>query len=422
MKRFAALPLAPLLLVAACGDDAGTGGGGAGDATSSTTGSGTTTSSSGMSTTSTSGGTGGGGGSCDRDPGAADKERFVVVGHPYDDAMDPDGTFEVLRLSTAGELTSTGTRFSMGRPADRAIRFTPDGEVGFAVQDDGTVGVFRLDAAGNVTVLNEALAGDFYAENLRWDDDLGGVYVVDTNFPENGGGIYTIGLGCDEALTPGPRLFESKSARDILFHAGTKDALLAARGALGSTTVAHVHRLDLGPPPSAIASVDAFGDDEAITSWVALTRNGKHLVLGDNSAFSAVPNRVAAVEVTATGLGAVQTIEGFEDPYSIAVSPFDDAVIVTSGFGDGIFVFDYDPATAQPLTLRGELPYEGSPPQLPGALATVDRGSLDGLVLIADVRGVYQVRFGANATVDDLGVVVLGDGAEDIVVGIGIQP
>jgi hypothetical protein len=39
----------------------------------------------------------------------------VVVGHPYDDAEDPNGSFEVLALSPAGELSQTGHKFHMGR-------------------------------------------------------------------------------------------------------------------------------------------------------------------------------------------------------------------------------------------------------------------------------------------------------------------
>ena len=160
----------------------------------------------------------------------------------------------------------------------------------------------------------------------------------------------------------------------------------------------------------------------SITSFAARTRIGRHIIVADNSSFSAVPNRVAAVEVTTSGLGAVQTLSGFDDPYAIAVSPFDDAVVVTSGFGDGIFVLDYDPQAAAPLTLRGELDYAGASPQLPGALATVERGPLDGRVLIADVRGVYSVQFAPGAQVQDLGVFELGPGSEAIVVGIGVQP
>ncbi len=415
--------LACFAVLAACGDDTGPegGGGAGGDTTSSSPTSSTgTNGTSGSTTGGTTTGNGGGGGTCNYDPGPADKDRFVVVGHPNDDAVDPDGSYEVLALSSTGELTETGVIFHMGPPSDTEIVFSPDGQYGFAAQDDGTVGVFRLDAAGQVTVLAEALEGEYYANSVRWNDELGGVYVTDTNFPKNGGGVYTITLACDGTLTPGPRLFESKSARDLFFDEASGDMLLAARAALGSQGVAHVHRITLGDPPQLLASEDAFGDDDAITSWVALTRGGSHLILGDNSAFSAVPNRVASVQITPGGLGEVQVLDDIEDPYSIAVSPYDDAIVVTSGFGDAIFVLDYDPAAAQPLTLRGEL--AGSSPQLPGALATVARGMLDGHVLIADVRGVYRVQFGANAMVTDLGIVDLGGEIADIVAGVGVQP
>ncbi len=363
----------------------------------------------------------GGGESCPRDPGPADKERFVIVGHPYDDAVSADGSYEVLSLSAAGVLSTTGTRFHMGPPADRPISFTADGEIGFAVQDDGTLGVFRIDAAGQVTVLEEGLSGAFYAEAVRLDPSGAGVLVIDPNFPKNGGGVYPVALGCDESLTPGARRFESKSARDLFFDESSGDLLLPARGALGSTVVAHVHRLNAAGT-ELLASVDAFGDDDAITSWAALTRSKSHVIVADNSAFSGVPHRVAAVPVTANGLGSAQTLTGVDDPYSIAVSPFDDAVVVTSGFGDGIFVLDLDTSSASPLSLRGELPYDGASPQLPGALTMVERGVLDGLVLIADVRGVYAVQFGPNAEVDDLGVFDLGGGVENVVAGIGVQP
>jgi hypothetical protein len=410
------------LLLLACGDDTGPGGSGGdgGGSTSSQAGGGGV---GGQGAVGGAGGgvsTGGGGAEgCYDELPPADRDRFVVVGHPYDDATDPDGSYEVLRLSAAGALTSTGTRFFMGPPADHRIVFTPNGEVGFAVQDDGTIGVFSIDATGAVTVLDEGVSGDFYAGNVRWRGD--GVWVVDGNFPKNGGGLYTLALSCGGVVTPGPRVLEAKSAQDLFFDEGTGDALLAARGALGSTEVAHVHRLDLAGP-TLLASADAFGDDEAITSWVALTRGGGHLVLGDNSAFSAVPNRVAAVEITATGLGAVQVLPDIEDPYSIAVSPFDDAILVASGFGDALLAVDYDPASATPLSLRGELTYVGGPPQLPGALAMVERGALDGRVLIADVRGVTMVQFGPNAEVEHLGVVDLGGEVEDIVAGVGVQP
>jgi hypothetical protein len=85
-------------------------------------------------------------------------------------------------------------------------------------------------------------------------------------------------------------------------------------------------------------------------------------------------------------------------------------------------VLDYDPAAAQPFTVRGELAYAAGGPQLPGALAMVERGALDGRVLIADVRGLFVVDFHPGAVVEDAGLTDLGGGTEDIVVGVGVQP
>lgn len=368
------------------------------------------------------GGTGVGGGSaaCHADPGPADKDRFVIVGHPYDTQGGPANEYQVLSLSSNGDLAATETFFTMGRPSDRNIVFTPDGELGFAVQDDGTIGVFSIDAAGAVTVVDSAFEGSFYATSLTMSADGTTLYVVDQNFPNNGGGVYRVSIACDGSLTDEGRLFESKSARAWLPLPGG-DGLLAARGAFGSTGVAHAHRIG-GDPPALVQSVDVFGDDDAILSWAALTHDGKFALIGDNSGFSGVPNRVGVVGITVGGIAATQVLPDIEDPYSIATSPFDDAALVASGFGDALFVLDYDPAAAEPFSLRGELEYVAGSPQLPGALAMVERGALEGRVFIADVRGLFVVEFQPGAVIEDFGIENLGDGIEDIVVGVGVQP
>ncbi|MFO0548540.1 MAG: hypothetical protein U0271_09145 [Polyangiaceae bacterium] len=400
----------------ACGDDSSGVGGGGSPAAGGFGGVGGAGGSSGSAGGESLGGAGGGS-SCTRDPGPADKARFVVVGHPY----DGEGSYEVLSLASDGELTTTGTHFTMGPPADRPIRFTPDGAIGFAIQDDGSIGVFRLDQSGAVTVVVPRLVGDFYAESVALDPTSSTLWILDPNWPESGGGLYPSLLSCDGVLTPGALALPAKNGVDVFF-APNGDLLFASRS-LDAMNVEHLQRAQSSAPFTVVASADAFGDDEAITSYMALTRGKKHVILADNHDYSPPAQRVAAIPVTADGLGAAQTLEDVVyDPYSIAVSPFDNAVIVTSGFGDGIFVFDYEPTSSAPLTLRGELPYAGAPPQLPGALTSVERGPLDGRTLIADVRGVYSVQFKQDGTVDDLGVFDLGGGNENIVSGIGVQP
>jgi len=416
--------LAVLLAIAfaagGCGDDQG--------APSSETGS---TSSAGGSTASSSSGsiggggassasTGGGGASgCHAELGPADADRLVVVGHPYDAMGNAAQSYEVLTLKQDETLAQTGTKFDMGRPADAPIVFTPDGTLGFAVEDDGTIGEFRVEDDGSITVLETSYKGSFYADRLVVAAAGGTLFVIDPDFPDSGGGIYEVLVGCDGKLTDRGRLFPTKNARGFAFDPATGDMLIGARQALGSTGIAHAHRVHAN---ALQASVDVFGDDDAILSWMTLTHGAKHLLLGDNSAFASSPNRVGAVPLTSDGFGAPQILTGIEDPYAIAASPFDDAVIVVSGFGDAIFVLDYDPSAAAPLSLRGELPYVAGSPQVPGALTMIERGKLSGRVLVADVRGVFVVQFAPSATVTDQGVFDLGGGTENVVAGIGAQP
>lgn len=413
-----------LTFLVACGDDESNPIGGSGGGSSAPGGGGATSEGgaggSGGAAPAGGGGAGEGGGACVRQLGPADAERFVVVGHPNDEAGDPANTFGVLRLSPEGELTETDTIFEMGPPADQEIVFTPDGKLGFAVQDEGSIGVFRIDDDGVVTVLHQEFRAGFYADALAMSADGTTLYVVDGNFPKNGGGIYTVSIGCDDdMLVAGERLFETKNARAMVLF-GENVALLAAREVPGSTVPSHAHRLTL--PTTITASADVFGNDEAIVSWAALSRDDKYFLVGDNSSFSSEPNRVGIAEVTADGLVARQALEGIEDPAAIAMSPSNETAIVTSGFGDGIFVLDRTTSADAPYEIRGELPYVGAGPQLPGAIAMVQRGALDGHVLISDVRGVYRVQFDPGSDVVDLGVVDLSGEISGIVAGIGVQP
>ena len=110
-----------------------------------------------------------------------------------------------------------------------------------------------------------------------------------------------------------------------------------------------------------------------------------------------------------------------EDPIAIATSPSDDAALVVSGFGDAIFVLARNDGAGKPFALAGEVDYTGPAPQLPGSLATIDRGALRGHVLVAELLGVRHLAF-TRGSVTDLGLVALGDGTAAITGALGLQP
>lgn len=359
----------------------------------------------------------GDGGACDRSPAAPDRPRKVVVSHPYDAAGDPAATYRVLDLGVDGALADPGVTFELGRATIGEIAFTPDGEVGLVAQEDGTLGVFRFDGDTPV-VVHAAFAGAFYAARVVMDPGGEVAYVLDTQWRENGGGVYRVAIACDGTLTDLGRWLPSKLPAALHLR-GTR-AVLAAADVDGSTAGQDAYLLDwTADPPELLAGADAFGDDEAIVAGTAVV--GNLFLIGDNSAFSSVPNRIAAVSIDAQ-LAPVQVITPLEDPIALVASPHDDVVLAVSGFGDAIHILDHDATQDPPLTLRGEVAYAGAAPQLPGTGVVVERGALAGLALVAEVDGLRRIRMSGGGSVTDLGLTSLGGGTEGIAGALGVQP
>lgn len=356
---------------------------------------------------------------CARAPAAADRARSVVVSHPYDAAGAKAGVYEVLALSETGMLSRPGRTFEMGRASSGSIAFTPDGEVGLVALEDGKLGVFRLDAAGVPSVVHAAFEGSFYASRVVVEPRGDRALVLDGNWRENGGGIYRVTIGCDGTLTEIGLVAPAKLPAAIAFTADR--AIVAATDIMDSATAGHdVHLLRWADDaPAAIAGSDAFGDDLQIVGGAALTADGATFLVGDTSQFSGVPNRVAAVTVTATGLAQGDVVP-VEDPAAIATSPFGDVAIVASAFGDAIFILDTAPAGG--WRVRGEVAYSGGAPQIPADLAAIDRGALRGHVFVAENVSVRHLAFRDTGAVDDLGSLAFGAGLENIAGAIGVTP
>lgn len=358
---------------------------------------------------------------CPRPPGAADRARAVVVSMPYQAGSGQASTWAVWSLDPAGALTDTGQRFTMGRAVTGQVAFTPDGAIAIAAQDDGSLGVVRLDGA-TPTVVHARFDGSFYAGHVVIAPDGQSAWIVDPNWPNNDGGVYRVDIGCDGTLTDRGLWFPSKVAEGLDVRGG-RAVIAAGEVGAGSPAGHDVHLLDWSQdPPARTAGVDAFGDDRAIVAGFAVTHDGAYALVGDNSEFSGLPNRVAIVGVGATTLTAKGVLTPVEDPVAIVTSPFDDAALVVSGYGDAIFQLDYAPAAATPFTRLRALTYVGTRPQLPGAAVMVERGALRGLVLVVENTGLRRVRFAGGGAVMDLGKTSTGSGVAAIPGAIGVQP
>jgi hypothetical protein len=360
---------------------------------------------------------------CRAEPGAADRDRLVMVAYPYGASGAQAQAWGVFTLSTDGELSDTGARVDMGRGYDGHVAFTPDGSIGMVAQDDGSLGVFEAVSAGEVRVIHQRLEGAFYASAVVSDPTGEWAWIVDGNWAENGGGLYRASIDCDSGeLGPAERVVEAKLPAWYGFLHGDLDrALLVGREVGGASGGEDAFLVEAGEQPTLLGGADLFGDDEAIFAGVALSFDDATLLVGDNAGFSHIPNRVAVAAVGEQGLEPLQVLPEVDDPVDIVSSPYNDKALVLSGFSDALFELDYQPGAAEPYTLRGEPSYSGAGPALPTAAAMVARGSLKGLVLITENQGVRRVRFEPGA-VRDLGMTSFGSGLDFIPGAIGVQP
>ena len=363
---------------------------------------------------------------CGRVPGPADVDRYVVVSHPYDTNAAKAEVYEILKLTVAGVLSFTGEMFNMGRASLSNAVFTPDGKVGIVVQDeDGTLGAFRIDANGKPEVVHAKFKGGFYASRVVMHPSGDRAYVLDSEWADIGGGVYSVRIGCDGTLTDEGRIIEAKLPYSLVPIPGKQGRVaIAAKDLLGSAAGDDAHLVTLEQQIQRLASADAFADDEQIIASGAATPDGKYLLLGDNNAYGTAPNRVAVLELTDSSITMRQMLPDMLDPIAMVASPHADVAIVVSGFGNAIQVLKYDPANAAtPFSLQGPLVYKGAKPQLPSGAVMIERGQLLGRVLVAENEGVRMVQFtGQGDGVTDLGLTAGGGGMEGVVGVVGVQP
>jgi hypothetical protein len=210
------------------------------------------------------------------------------------------------------------------------------------------------------------------------------LWVIDGNWVENGGGVYEVGVDCATgALTLVGLIVESKLGEhllgDVLIADAAAQPITLPGGALGEATA-------------------LFGHEDAIVGGA--DRRGDTIYVGDNSAFSSAPNRVAVAEVndTITPVGLFDVY----DPYAIVA--VEGGAIVSSGFGDEL------------IAVSAEGVLDVMPSELPGAITL----GPDELALVAEVSGVRLVRLEGGALVE-LGFYDTPE-IEDMIGSLGVQP
>lgn len=356
-----------------------------------------------------------------------DAVRYGVVSHPVAADGGQVGVWEVLRLGTDGSLARTGSVFEMGRAYGEPARFSPDGSLAVAIQTDGSLSVVLLDAQGTPKVVttgfeDDGAGGDFYAADVLFDPSGERLWVVDANWVNNGGGIYAVDLDCKTGQPIGRgKVLESKLGTHLFPAPGGRHLLVAAE-AMDSGPGKQVHLLDLAGP-TRVGSVALWGDNDAIVGGAAIGGDGSYVLVGDNSAFSSIPNRIGVARLNGSALTPVQVLPDLLDP--IAIATWGKATLVASGFGDALVPLAFDAGSVPPFARLSPLATKGGSSQLPGVIAVTAAPDGDAWMLVTEVSGVRRIRASADGTLTDLGALSFGTDDDDltgIVGSLAIQP
>lgn len=338
-------------------------------------------------------------------PGSPDHARKLVVSHPdvADGGFAKDTRFEVFNLSPTGALTSTGQIFRMGVAGNSQspIAFTPDGKIGIAAQDDGTLGVFRFDDTGAVTVVHAALAGSWYANFVLIDSTGAYAWVLDFNTPNNGGGIYKAAIGCDGTLTDlGLALAGDVPSVAAWLNTQPNKALIAARGLGNSPDAGNLHLVDFSTAtPTVVASVAAFPDQDVQAQSVTVRLDDAWAGVTDTPPFG--NGRFSLLRFDG-GVPVPSTVTIADNPVGIAFSPFkDDALLITSIGSDSYRSLGLDGGVSAKLTLPN------GNPGLPGASTMLTQGQLKGHFFIPEYNAVRHLAFEPDGGLVDVAKTVV---------------
>lgn len=378
------------------------------------------------------GGTGGGvttdgGVACPHPPGPENAPRIAVVSHPYLEDAGRDNSYEVYELSPAGVLTSKNQYFRMGRSTggNATIVFTPDGKIGFAPQNDGSMGIFRVEANGNITVVDPAFRpGNLSVRTLLMDPSGAYIYVIDFNTPNNGGGIYRVAIGCDGTPTMQGNIVPGDIPAVATFmHTRPATAVVAARGFTQTAPLDSVYAVSLsGTDAGVIGGAAAFPMADSICSQVSVSTDDAWVALSDNG-FS-TSGRVAMLSLSGTVMTSVQLLTTGA-PIGVLFSPFTrSGLIVNSDTADNYRRLVYNPTTpATPWSVGAPIAYTYGRPELPSMPVMLERGALTGRVLVAELQTIRQLQFERDGGITDVAQTVAPDGGFTDSLGVfGVAP
>jgi hypothetical protein len=356
---------------------------------------------------------------------AIDGPRVVLVGHPFADAMGGRGTdIHGLTLTPEGELVDDGVRFDVGFRVAR-IAFAPHGQHAFVLGGDGELASVSVGAADALALIDVvALPGADYGD-VEVSADASTLWVTGSNVNETSG-ISTVRVDCDGGLTVDEAAFFNLRLSDsAAFLPGQQRALVLGGQAvfdpIDDRDVRLLERVGdaAGEGFREVGAFDLYHDFVG-AGRIAVSPDGRLGAIPNNSVFSEEGGQVMIVAIEGDVVTEVERVLEVEDPGE-ALFSLDGQTLVVSQVEPGRLTVlrIEDGRVADRGSVRGI--------GLADQMARVERGPLADTLLIPSIDpnggpNISMVRITGPGMVVDLGETPLGDGIEQIVTPIAVQP
>jgi len=361
---------------------------------------------------------------CDpADPGSADRERVVLLSHPFGAAVgEPGTTIRSLTLKASSPLpVDDGVRLDVGMKVAR-LALLPRGDLALALGEDGQLVAVRVAGAGDLAVVDQvALPAAGYGDLVVAPDGRT-VYVVGSNVDASRG-LSLVRVACDGTLTvDGDRFFPLRLSESLVLHpAGERAVVLGGQAVFEPVDDDDTRLLSLLPGGGFVQRqpFDLWSDFVSCGK-MALSPDGRTLLVPNASLFSVETNQVMVVQVGDGGLVETQRLTDLETPAEVLFAPDGRTALVSLFEANRVAVLADQGAGLEVVDLIAGI-------GLPEQLALVSRGRLAGTVLLpsVDTSGISNVavlRITGPGQVEDLGQVDLGGGYEQIPRAIAVTP
>ncbi|MCB9541623.1 MAG: hypothetical protein H6703_04140 [Myxococcales bacterium] len=349
-----------------------------------------------------------------------DRPRVAVVGFPFGAEPGVDGTtLGFFAIGDDGHLTPVGERLDVATRPLR-LRFLPSGDYLVVLGEDGiihTVAMAGDDAPAIVDSI--ALPGAGWAD-LVVDPDGEHLHVTRRDVGDDSG-VYSVAIGCGATLEPLADHLSLRLADTLALMPGDPDraVLIGGQTAFAPFDMRDtrlIERRDDGGWRER-AAFDLWGDF-IDTFGIAIAPDGRTALVPNGSPISDEGGQVMVLGIEGDALRERQRIAGMDDARA-AWFHHKGTALVTRLEPGRVSVLVEEPAG---YAVVDELRYG-----LPEDLAMVQRGALDGLVVLPAVSaatGSQMVTLWVDGAgvVEEIAVLPLAEGGLNIPGAVAVAP